>query len=71
MFKFYEKYPDLFVPVISVHPYRKDAVQELEKWAKKVLNGLNGCQTPKGLTLQIPVFMSIIRIKPVAIFFAH
>ena len=27
------KYPDIFVPVISVHPYRKDAVAELEKWA--------------------------------------
>ena len=25
--------PDIFVPVISVHPYREDAVQELEKWA--------------------------------------
>ena len=27
--------PDIFVPVISVHPYRKDAVAELEKWAAK------------------------------------
>lgn len=26
-------YPDLFVPVISVHPYRADALAELEKWA--------------------------------------
>ncbi len=26
-------YPDIFVPVISVHPYRKDAIAELEKWA--------------------------------------
>jgi predicted TIM-barrel fold metal-dependent hydrolase len=28
-------YPDIFVPVISVHPYRKDAIAELEKWAKE------------------------------------
>ncbi len=26
-------YPEVFIPVISVHPYRKDAVAELEKWA--------------------------------------
>ena len=28
------RYPDVFLPVISVHPYRRDALQELEKWAK-------------------------------------
>ena len=27
--------PDLFEPVISVHPYRADAVEELETWANK------------------------------------
>ena len=27
------RHPDLFEPVISVHPYRVDAVAELEKWA--------------------------------------
>ncbi|KAA3611110.1 MAG: amidohydrolase [Calditrichaeota bacterium] len=26
---------DLFIPAISVHPYRKDAIEELEKWAAK------------------------------------
>ena len=30
-----EKYPDLFIPVISIHPYRKDALSELERWARK------------------------------------
>ncbi len=34
VFKLAEKHPDIFIPVISVHPYRKDALQELEKWAK-------------------------------------
>ncbi|HVO91990.1 MAG TPA: amidohydrolase family protein [Terriglobales bacterium] len=29
-----EKYPDVFAPVISVHPHRADALQELAKWAK-------------------------------------
>ncbi len=29
------KYPDIFVPTISVHPYRKDAVERLDYWAKR------------------------------------
>ena len=28
-----QKYPDIFIPVISVHPYRLDAIEELERWA--------------------------------------
>ncbi|HEY7221806.1 MAG TPA: amidohydrolase family protein [Candidatus Binatia bacterium] len=28
------RYPDVFLPVISVHPYRRDALAELEKWSK-------------------------------------
>ncbi len=30
-----EKYPDIFIPVISIHPYRKDALAELERWSYK------------------------------------
>lgn len=26
--------PDIFLPVVSIHPYRRDALEELEKWAK-------------------------------------
>ncbi len=33
VFALAKKYPDIFVPAMSVHPYRKDALQELEKWA--------------------------------------
>lgn len=29
------EYPDLFEPVMSVHPYRRDALQELDKWAAR------------------------------------
>jgi predicted TIM-barrel fold metal-dependent hydrolase len=29
------RHPELFEPVISVHPYRADAVEELEKWARR------------------------------------
>jgi predicted TIM-barrel fold metal-dependent hydrolase len=28
-------YPDIFLPVISVHPYRTDAVKELDRWGKE------------------------------------
>jgi predicted TIM-barrel fold metal-dependent hydrolase len=30
-----QQYPDVFLATISVHPYRKDALEELEYWAKK------------------------------------
>ena len=35
VFKLAEQQPDLFVPNISVNPYRPDALAELEKWAKR------------------------------------
>lgn len=34
VFKLSQDYPDLFLPNISVNPYRIDAIEELEKWAK-------------------------------------
>jgi predicted TIM-barrel fold metal-dependent hydrolase len=35
IFRLTEQYPDIFLPVISVHPYRRDALVELEKWARR------------------------------------
>jgi predicted TIM-barrel fold metal-dependent hydrolase len=29
-----QEYPDIFLPAISVHPYRTDALLELDRWAK-------------------------------------
>ena len=29
------RHPDIFIPVISIHPYRRDAVAALEGWASK------------------------------------
>ncbi len=54
MFGVYEKYPDLFVPVISVHPYRKDAVQELEKWAKKGVKWIKWLPNAQGIDASNP-----------------
>ena len=30
-----QKYKDIFLPAVSIHPYRKDAIQKLEKWGEK------------------------------------
>ena len=35
VFALAEQHPDLFVPNISVNPYRTDALTELEKWARR------------------------------------
>jgi len=35
VFELAERYPDLFVPNISVNPYRPDALEEIEKWARR------------------------------------
>lgn len=35
VFALAEQYPDLFAPNISVNPYRTDALEELEKWARR------------------------------------
>jgi hypothetical protein len=37
------RYPDVFIPVISIHPYRKDAIEQLEHWAAR------GCRLIKWL----------------------
>jgi predicted TIM-barrel fold metal-dependent hydrolase len=35
VFELGERHPELFVPNISVNPYRPDAIAELEKWARR------------------------------------
>jgi uncharacterized protein len=35
VFDLAHRYPDTFLPNISVNPYRPDAIQELEKWAQR------------------------------------
>jgi len=35
VFELAQQHPDLFVPNISVNPYRPDAIAELEKWARR------------------------------------
>lgn len=35
VFELADRHPELFVPNISVNPYRADAIAELEKWARR------------------------------------
>lgn len=35
VFELAERHPDLFIPNISVNPYRPDAIAELERWASR------------------------------------
>lgn len=35
VFKLAEQYPEMFIPNISVNPYRPDALAELDRWAKR------------------------------------
>jgi len=42
-------YPELFIPCISVHPYRPDALEELEKWAKEGVKMLKWMPSVMGI----------------------
>lgn len=50
-----ERYPDLFVPVVSVHPYRRDAVPELEKWARRGCRYVKWLSTSQGIDPSSPL----------------
>lgn len=50
-----ERYPDLFVPVVSVHPYRTDAVPELEKWAQRGCRYVKWLSTSQGIDPSSPL----------------
>ncbi len=55
IFNLSEKYPDLFVPVISVHPYRKDALGELTKWAEKGVRWVKWLPNAHGIDASNPL----------------
>lgn len=44
-----ERYPDLFIPVVSVHPYRPDAIAELEKWAQRGVRQVKWLPNAQGM----------------------
>ncbi|MGK5095247.1 amidohydrolase family protein [Deltaproteobacteria bacterium TL4] len=44
-----ERYPDLLLPVISVHPYRTDALSELDRWGKQGLKWVKWLPNSMGI----------------------
>ncbi|MCB1190130.1 MAG: amidohydrolase [Leptospiraceae bacterium] len=58
IYQIYEKYPDYFLPMISINPYRKDAITELEKWAK------SGVKFIKWLPNSMGIDASSVWIEP-------
>ncbi|MCP4521724.1 MAG: amidohydrolase family protein [Cytophagales bacterium] len=48
------QYPDYFIPCISVHPYREDALEELEKWAKKGVKQVKWLPNAMGMNPSSP-----------------
>jgi predicted TIM-barrel fold metal-dependent hydrolase len=49
-----EQYPDVFAPTISVHPYRPDALQELEKWARRGVRFVKWLPNAQGMNAADP-----------------
>jgi predicted TIM-barrel fold metal-dependent hydrolase len=58
VFALAEKYPELFLPNISINPYRPDAIEELEKWAR------HGAQVIKWLPNAMGIDPSDSRCDP-------
>jgi predicted TIM-barrel fold metal-dependent hydrolase len=55
------KYPDTFTPVISIHPYRTDGLQELEKWAKAGIKYVKWLPNAMGMDPTNPVIEPFYR----------
>ncbi|MCI0400814.1 MAG: amidohydrolase family protein [Gammaproteobacteria bacterium] len=54
VFDLADKFPDVFAPTISVHPYRPDALQELEKWAKRGVRFVKWLPNAQGMNAAEP-----------------
>ena len=51
-------YPEIFVPTISVHPYRKDAVERLDYWAKQGAKLIKWLPNAMGIDASSPILDS-------------
>lgn len=49
-----QNYPDVFVPCISVHPYRPDTIEELDKWAEQGVKMLKWMPSTQGMDASDP-----------------
>lgn len=44
-----QQYPQFFVPVVSIHPYRKDALQALDKWHRQGVKYIKWLPNSQGI----------------------
>lgn len=49
-----QKHPDLFIPVISVHPYRPDALEELDRWGRRGVKLIKWLPNAQGIDASDP-----------------
>jgi predicted TIM-barrel fold metal-dependent hydrolase len=61
VYKIYETHPDIFLPVVSIHPYRKDAIAELEKWAGKGVKMVKWIPNAQGMNPADPDIIPFYR----------
>ncbi len=55
IFEVYLSDPDHYIPCVSIHPYRRDAVAELEKWAKKGVRAVKWLPNTMGMNPADPL----------------
>lgn len=67
VYKIYEANPDIFIPAVSIHPYRKDALRELEKWAAKGVRIVKWIPNAQGINPAdadiIPYYMKMKELR--------
>ncbi len=56
-----QQYRDVFLPVISIHPYRRDALEELEKWASAGVKYVKWLPNAMGMDPANPVIEPFYR----------
>jgi predicted TIM-barrel fold metal-dependent hydrolase len=54
-------HPETFVPVVSIHPYRPDALAELEKWAGQGVRWVKWLPNAQGMDPQDPAILPFYR----------
>lgn len=54
VFRLATRHPDAFVPVVSVHPYRADALSELQKWASQGIRFVKWLPNAQGMDAADP-----------------
>jgi uncharacterized protein len=49
-----QRYPDLFIPAISVHPFRADALEELDRWGRRGVKLIKWLPNAQGMDASEP-----------------